>query len=174
MIKGRRDHACAMRGKEVFVIGGEMSTRSSLEIWNGKDWSYIRVPIGATYLKLISQGRNLFLFGGWEDGKLGNTIWKINHQKEFIEAGNTAMARTNYAMFTLPHGFLTNCQGVNCGSYGKATSCGSCAIIYPKASCFGDCGWVLNKTTQEYDCVDRGNDNIHLNRRRHPYICFSL
>ena len=62
--------------------------------------------------------------------------------------------------------------GVNCGSYGKAISCGSCAIIFPKDSCFGDCGWVLNKTTQEYDCVDRGNDNIPLNRRRHSYICF--
>ena len=61
--------------------------------------------------------------------------------------------------------------GVNCGSYGKAKSCDSCAMIFPKDSCFGDCGWVLNKTTHEYNCVDRGNDNIPLNRRRHPYIC---
>ena len=112
MTKGREFHACAMRGREVFVIGGEISTRSSLEIWNGKDWAYSRVPIGATELKLISQGRNLYLFGGWQDGKLVNTIWKINHKNEFIDVGNTAMARSQYALFTLPHGFLTNCQGM--------------------------------------------------------------
>ena len=112
MIKGRERHACAMRGREVFVIGGEISTRSSLEIWNGKYWSYSRVPIGATKLKLISQGRNLFIFGGWKNGKLTNTIWKINHKNKFIEVGNTAIARTDYALFTLPHGYLTNCQGM--------------------------------------------------------------
>ena len=48
MIKGREDHAGALRGKEVFVIGGEVSIRNSLEIWNGKEWSYSIVPIGAT------------------------------------------------------------------------------------------------------------------------------
>ena len=112
MKKGRLDHACAMRGKEVIVIGGEVSTRSSLEIWNGKAWSYSRVPIGATELKLISQGRNIYLFGGWGNGKLSNNIWKINHKNEFIEVGKTAMARKEYALFTLPHGFLTNCQGI--------------------------------------------------------------
>ena len=112
MIKGRESHACAMRGKDVFVIGGEMSTRTSLEIWDGNYWSYSTVPIGVTWLKLISQDRNLYLFGGWEDGKLGNKIWKINHKNEFIEAGTTVMVRDRYALFTLPHGFLTNCQGM--------------------------------------------------------------
>ena len=92
MIKGRESHACAKRGEDVFVIGGELSTRSSLEIWNEKYWSYSQVLIGATHLKLISKGRNLFLFGGWEDRKLGNKIWKINHKNGFIEMGNTAMA----------------------------------------------------------------------------------
>ena len=62
--------------------------------------------------------------------------------------------------------------GVNCGSYGKAKLCGSCPIIYSKESCFGDCGWMLNKTTQEYDCVARGKDNMHLNRKVKPYILF--
>ena len=112
MIKGREFHACAMRGKDVFVIGGEMITRSSLEIWNGKDWLYSNVPICATDLKLISQGSNVYLFGGWVDGKLGNKIWKINRKNEFIEVGNTAMVRRNYALFSLPYGFLTNCQGM--------------------------------------------------------------
>ena len=112
MIMGRAHHACAMRGKEVFVIGGEVSTRNSLEVWNGKSWSYSIGHIGASNLQLISQGRHLYLFGGWENGKLGNTIWKINHKNEFIEVGNTVMARSQYALFTLPHGFLTNCQGM--------------------------------------------------------------
>ena len=112
MIKGREDHACAMRGKDVFVIGGEVSTRSSLEVWNGKSWSYSIGHIGATSLKLISLDRNVYLFGGWKGGKLDNTIWKINHKNEFVEVGNTAMARSVYALFTLPHGFLTNCQGM--------------------------------------------------------------
>ena len=113
MIKGRAVHACAMRGKDVFVIGGEVSTRNSLEIWNGKSWSYSIGHIGATDLQLISQGRHLYLFGGWKDRKLSNRIWKITNQNEFIEAGTTAMARYSYAMFTLPHGFLTNCQGMS-------------------------------------------------------------
>ena len=112
MIKGREWHACAMRGKDVFVIGGEVNTRNSLEIWNGKSWSYSIGHIGGTGLQLISQGRHLYLFGGWEDGKLEKTIWKMNHQNEFIEAGTTSMAREDYALFTLPHGFLTNCQGM--------------------------------------------------------------
>ena len=112
MIKGRELHACAMRGKDVFVIGGEVSTRNSLEIWNGKSWSYRIGHIGATYLQLISQGRHLYLFGGWESGKLGNTIWKINYQNEFIESGTISIVRREYALFTLPHGFLSNCQGM--------------------------------------------------------------
>ena len=112
MIKGRMEHACAMRGKDVFVIGGEISTRSSFEIWNGKYWSYSKAPIGATGLKLISHGRNLYLFGGWENGNIRNTIWKINHKNEFSRVGTTALARGQYALFTLSHGFLTNCQGM--------------------------------------------------------------
>ena len=106
------DHACAMREKDVFVIGGEMSTRRSLEIWNGKEWAYSSVSIGATYLQLISQGRYLYLFGGWEDGTLHNKLWKVNPNNTLIEVGNTAMARQKYALFALPHGFLTNCQGM--------------------------------------------------------------
>ena len=111
MIKGRYHHACAMRGTDVFVIGGEMTTRSSFEIWNGKHWSYSISTIGATELQLISQGNNLYLFGGWEDGNLGNTIWKIDHENRFVEVGNTVMARSRYALFALPHGFLTDCEG---------------------------------------------------------------
>ena len=112
MIKGRMHHACAMRGNDVFVIGGEMSTRSSFEIWNGKHWSYSTSTIGASRLQLISQGNNLYLFGGWEDGELGKKIWKIDQENRFVEVGNTAMARSWYALFTLPHGFLTDCQGM--------------------------------------------------------------
>ena len=112
MRKGRQSHACAMRGKDVFVIGGEVSTRNSLEVWDGNIWSYSIGPIGVTRLQLISQGRYLYLFGGWEDGKLNNKIWKIDHNNKFNEVGNTAMARRNYALFTLHHGFLTNCQGM--------------------------------------------------------------
>ena len=112
MTKGRMDHACAMRGNDVFVIGGEMSTRSSFEIWNGEEWTYSTSTIGATDLELISQGNNLYLFGGWEDGDLGNKIWKIDHKNRFVEVGNTAIARSDYAVLTLPHGFLTECQGM--------------------------------------------------------------
>ena len=112
MIKGRMYHTCAMRGKDVFVFGGEMSTRSSFEIWNGKDWSYSTSTIGATQLHLISQGNNLYLFGSWKDGTLGNKIWKIDHENRFVDVGNTALARSQYALFTLPHGFLTDCQGM--------------------------------------------------------------
>ena len=112
MIKGREYHACAMRGKDVFVIGGEVNTRKSIEVWNGKNWSYSIGHIGASNHQLISQGRYLYLFGGWEDGEHVNTIWKINHQNQFIEAGATSMARKNYVIFTLPHGFLTNCKGM--------------------------------------------------------------
>ena len=112
MVKGRQFHACAMRGNDVFVIGGEMSTRSSFEIWNGKDWSYSTGSIGASRLQLISQGKYLYLFGGWEDGNLGNKIWKIYHDNRFIDVGNTAIARSEYALFALPHGFLTDCEGM--------------------------------------------------------------
>ena len=112
MVKGRQDHACAMRGKELFVIGGEVSTRNSLEIWNGKEWSYSRASIGATELQLISQGRYLYLFGGWEDGTLYNKIWKIDPKNTFIEVGHTEIARNRYALFTMPYGFLTNCEGM--------------------------------------------------------------
>ena len=72
-----------------------------------------------------------------------------------------------YEFFTISSIYKT---GVNCGMYGKAKSCGSCPIIYPKDSCFGDCGWMLNKTTQEYDCVVRGNNNLHLNRNSIKYV----
>ena len=124
MIQGRRFHACALRGNDVFVIGGEMSTRSSFEIWNRKHWSYSTSPIGATELQLISQGKNLYLFGGWEQNlgnlarpwmheqNLGNKIWKIDYENRFVDVGNTVMARSDYALFTLPHGFLTECQGM--------------------------------------------------------------
>ena len=105
-------HACALRGNDVFVFGGEMSTRSSFEIWNGTDWSYSTSTVGATYLQLISQGRNLYLFGSWEDGNLGTKIWKIDHENRFVDVGNTAMARKEYALFTLPRGFLTDCEGM--------------------------------------------------------------
>ena len=116
MRRGRENHACAMRDTDVFVIGGEVSEKNSIEIWNGRNWAYSVGPIGATYLKLISQGRNLYLFGGWEEpightAKLYNKIWKINDKNEFFVVGNTAIARTLYALFTLPYGFLTNCQG---------------------------------------------------------------
>ena len=112
MIKGRMSHACAKRCNDVFVIGGEIHTRSSFEIWNGTDWSYSAGTIGATGLQLISQGKNLYLFGGWEDGNLGNKIWKIDHKNQFFEVGNTTIAREHYALFTVSPGFLTNCQGV--------------------------------------------------------------
>ena len=121
MTRGRSYHACAMRGKDVVVFGGESSTRNSLEVWNGNGWSYSTGPIGGTGLQLLSQGRNLYLFGGWDRGqpgdpgpyneKLGNTIWKINHYNEFIEVGHILISRKRYALFTVPHGFLTNCQG---------------------------------------------------------------
>ena len=112
MTKGRQQHACAMRGNDVFVIGGEMATRSSLEIWNGQDWSYSTATIGATDLQLIPMGENLYLFGGWENGDLGNKIWKITLNNQFIEVGNTAMARKDYVLLTMPHGVLTNCAGM--------------------------------------------------------------
>ena len=112
MTKARQRHACAMRGNDVFVIGGESSTGSSFEIWNGKTWSYSTGTIGATQCKLISQGNNLYLFGGWENGRLGNKIWKIDPENRFVEVGNTAMARSRYALFALPHGFLTDCEGM--------------------------------------------------------------
>ena len=112
MIKGRQWHACAMSDNDVFVIGGEIHTRSSFEIWNGTDWSYSVGTIGATDLQLISQGKNLYLFGGWEDGNLGNKIWKIDHDNRFVEVGYTAMSRFDYTLFTLPHGFLTDCEGI--------------------------------------------------------------
>ena len=112
MIKGRQHHACAMQGKDVFVAGGEVNNRNSLEVWNRRRWSYSIGPIGATHLKLVSQGRTMYLFGGWEDGKLHDKIWKINHKNDFVEVGNIAMARRNYALLTLPHGFLKNCQGM--------------------------------------------------------------
>ena len=123
MRRGRENHACAMRDTDVFVIGGEVSEKNSIEIWNGRNWAYSIGPIGATYLKLISQGRNLYLFGGWEDAvqnyiylfvnkNLFNKIWKINDQNEFDVVGNTAIARRQYALFTVPYGYLTNCQGM--------------------------------------------------------------
>ena len=111
MIKDRRNHACAMRGKDVFVIGGEVSTRNSLEVWDGYSWSYSVGHIGATELKLIDQGKNVYLFGGWEDNRLQNKIWKIDQQNKFTEVGSTSIPRKSYSLFTIPHSFLTNCQG---------------------------------------------------------------
>ena len=113
MRRGREGHACAMQGTDVFVIGGELGTKNSIEIWNGRNWTYSMGPVGATNLKLISHGRNLYLFGGWisKDGTLRNKIWQINDKNEFYAVGSTAVARSNYALFTVPRGFLTNCQG---------------------------------------------------------------
>ena len=114
MIKGRELHACAMRGKDVYVIGGEVSTRNSLEVWHGNTWSYSIGPIGATSIQLISQGRYLYLFGGWEDNKLNSKIWKIDQNNEFTEVGSISIARRYYSLFTVPHSFLKNCKGMYC------------------------------------------------------------
>ena len=121
MKRGREDHACAMRGTDVFVIGGEVSTKNSIEVWNGRNWAYSIGPIGAAYLKLIAKGRNLYLFGGWEYGEqyyinlhqnLYNKIWKINDKNEFDVVGNTSISRQDYVLFTVPYGYLSNCQGM--------------------------------------------------------------
>ena len=125
MRMGREGHSCAMLGTDVFVIGGELSIKRSIEIWNGRNWEYSIGPIGATNLKIITKGRIIYMFGGWEmerlsdDGEtigrwrniVNNKIWKINNKNEFYEVGNTGIARKGYALFTLPRGFLTNCQG---------------------------------------------------------------
>ena len=121
MRRGRENHACAMRDTDVFVIGGEVSEKNSIEIWNGRNWAYSIGPIGATYLELIAKGRNLYLFGGWENvdqyyfklhQNLYNKIWKINDKNEFDVVGNTVVVRQKYALFTLPFGYLSNCEGV--------------------------------------------------------------
>ena len=112
MIKGREYHACAMRGKDVFVIGGEVSTRNSIEVWKGDTWTYSVGPIGANELQLLSRGRYLYLFGGWENNTLFTKIWKIDQNNEFTEVGSTSIARKGYSLFAVPHSFLTNCQGM--------------------------------------------------------------
>lgn len=111
MTKGREEHACAVRGTDVVVIGGEVRTRNSMEVWDGSSWSYSIATVGATELQLISHGKNLYLFGGWKDFKLNNKIWKIDQHNIFTEVGSTSISRKAYSLFTVPHSFLTNCKG---------------------------------------------------------------
>ena len=112
MIKGRERHACAMRGKEVFVMGGEVSKMNSIEVWNGNSWVYSIGPVGATGLKVISHGLRLYLFGGWEDNTLNNKIWKIDQNNEFTQVGSTSITRQYYVLFTVSHSFLDSCEGI--------------------------------------------------------------
>ena len=112
MRRGREHHACAVRGNDVFVMGGEVNTKSSIEIWSGTTWTYSTSPIGGTFLKLLPQGKNLFLFGSWEKNQLTSQIWKINENNRFIKAGSTAIARAQYTLFSIQHDFLTNCKGM--------------------------------------------------------------
>ena len=101
-----------MLKKDVFGIGGEIGIRNSLEVWNGTGWSYSIGRVGGTRLKLISQGRNIYLFGGWQGNKLHANIWKIDQNNEFTEVGSTSIVRKRYSLFMVPHSFLKNCQGM--------------------------------------------------------------
>ena len=114
MHRGRENHACATRGKDVFVIGGEESNANSIDIWNGKFWKYLIGPIGGTFLRLFSQNKNIYLFGGWEKQiitSITNKIWKIDPNNTFTNVGETSMSRIDYTLFSIPSGFLTNCGG---------------------------------------------------------------
>ena len=114
MQRGREYHACGVRGKDVFVIGGEQGKiANSIEIWNGAKWKYSISQIGGTYLKILSQGSNIYLFGGLlENGTLSAQIWKIDRDNTFSKAGRMSMPRRDYALFSVPRSFLTNCKGI--------------------------------------------------------------
>ena len=113
MQRGREYHACGVRGKDVFVIGGEQGNiDNSIEIWNGATWKYSKSTIGGTYLKIFSQGSNIYLFGGLWNGANSDQIWKIDRDNKFSKAGRMSMPRRDYALFSVPRNFLTNCKGI--------------------------------------------------------------
>ena len=112
MNAGRIAHSCAMRGNEVFVLGGEISQRNTFETFNGTAWTQpTDTNIGGTGLELVTNGGQLFLFGGWTGSKLVNTIYRLSNNNQFTKAGEMKMARSRYMLFTVPHGFLENCEG---------------------------------------------------------------
>ena len=114
MHKGRIYHACAVHEKFVYVVGGEASKLSSLEIWNGISWRYSdKITVGGAQLMLYSKEKNLYLFGGQnKEGFFTNQIWKIEPNERFIKAGTMSKARHDYTLFPIDTDFLTNCKGI--------------------------------------------------------------
>ena len=126
MAKGRLHHACAMHGSEAFVAGGIADGAKTLEVWNGKKWILLDIPIDATGTKMISNGKKLILYGGLSTSRTdmfqvpnstqqiraGEKIWLISQDMKFVEIGNLEMSPRNYLLLTLRHSFLKRCKGI--------------------------------------------------------------
>lgn len=112
MNKGRQNHACAMLGHYVVILGGESSIRNSLEIFDGAKWNYRITKVGATGQQLISTGNHAYLFAGYDENeeRSGN-IWRIDKQLNFTVMGKLEKYREYYVALRTEYGYLKNCEG---------------------------------------------------------------
>ena len=130
-----------MHDNNVIVLGGEMSARNSMEIWKpgvrGSSWASTSITIGGNYGNMITAGKSLYLLGGWETNELSPTkiqdinqdiniiytsytsytqlkssIWKVNKNWGVEIVGEMSHSKINFIAFSLPHGYLTDCQGM--------------------------------------------------------------
>ena len=85
MAKGRLHHACAMHGSEAFVAGGIADGAKTLEVWNGKKWILLDIPIDATGTKMISNGKKLILYGGLSTSR--TDMFQVPNSTQQIRAG---------------------------------------------------------------------------------------
>ena len=111
-----------------------MFDRNSVEIWKpgvrGSSWEPTSITIGGNYGSMITAGKSLYLLGGWETNELLSTkipsiyqdtdpytqlkssIWKVNKNLGVEIVGEMSHSKINFIAFTLPHGYLTDCQGM--------------------------------------------------------------
>ena len=123
-----------MHDNNVIVLGGVISARNSVEIWKpgvrGSSWASTSITIGGNYGNMITAGKSLYLLGGWESNELLKTniqsvyqdtnpytqlkssIWKVNKNLGVEIVGEMSHSKINFIAFTLPHGYLTDCQGM--------------------------------------------------------------
>ena len=99
-----------------------MSDRNSVEIWKpgvrGSSWTPTSITIGGSYGNMITAGKSLYLLGGWEYQdidpytQLKSGIWKVNKTLGVKIVGEMSHSKIDFIAFTLPHGYLTDCQGM--------------------------------------------------------------
>ena len=112
-----------MHDNKVIVLGGVMFSRNSMEIWKlgvqDSSWAPTSIAIGGNYGNMITAGKSLYLLGGWEYQdidpytQLKSSIWKVNKTLGVEKVGEMSHSKIDFIAFTLPHGYLTDCQGMH-------------------------------------------------------------